>query len=260
MLSDLKKGISPLKLGTFFGPLFCKKRKGAMLMNLSNRSWLRHIIPVAAFAPVLVTLAACVPMETVQRPSLREVRLGNVQGRATEDIRLRPGETSGEVAEINPSRQEIHVLGEDGRRQVLRYEINRTRILYHGFDYSVDNLEAGDRIAYDRGLRSGSFIDAIRIQEPVQARSGPRVARPAPARPRADVVEGTVESIDVNRGIFDVRPRTGDPVTVSLPYNARAADVDNFRSLRRGDVVRVEGEYVNRDNLQLLSFLSPRSR
>jgi hypothetical protein len=203
-------------------------------------------------------LAACVPVETVQRPSLREVRLGNVQGRATEDTRLQPGETSSEVAEINPSRQEIHVIAEDGRRQVLRYDINRTRVLYHGFDYSVDNLEAGDRIAY--ASRSSNYVDTIRIQEPVQARSGASVARPAPARPRAEVVEGTVESIDINRGIFDVRPRTGGTVTVSIPYNARAADVDSFRSLRRGDSVRVEGEYINRDNLQLLAFLSPRDR
>jgi hypothetical protein len=35
--------------------------------------------------------------------------------------------------------------------------------------------------------------------------------------------------------------------------------VDNFRALRRGDPVRVEGEFVNPDNLQLLSFLSPRN-
>ena len=48
-------------------------------------------------------------------------------------------------------------------------------------------------------------------------------------------------------------------VTVSVPYNARAADVDNFRALLRGDPVRVEGEFVNPDNLQLLSFLSPRN-
>jgi hypothetical protein len=47
-------------------------------------------------------------------------------------------------------------------------------------------------------------------------------------------------------------------VTVSLPYNARAADVDSFRALRRGDRVRIEGEFVNPDNLQLLAFISAR--
>lgn len=217
-------------------------------------------LPLALFAVSLISLTACVPVEQVRQPSLREVRLGNVQGQAAEDMRLRSGEISGEVTEINPSRREIQVLTEDGRRQVLRYELERTRVVYHGLDYSVDNLEAGDRIAFDSRSGSGSHVDTLRIQEPVQARSAPRIARSAPTRPKAEVVEGTVETVDVNRGFFDVRPRTGGTVTVSVPYNARAADVDSFRSLRRGDAVRLEGEFVNRDNFQLLSFLSPRSR
>lgn len=216
------------------------------------------LLTFGLFAVSSISLIACVPMETVRRPSLREVRLGNVQGRAAEDMRLSAGEISGEVAEINPSRQEIQVIAQDGRRQALRYEQNRTRVVYHGLDYNIDNLEAGDRIAFDSRIGSGSFAETIRIQEPVQARTGPRVASPAPARPRTEVVEGTVETVDVNRGVFDVRPRAGSMVTVSVPYNARAADVDSFRSLRRGDLVRVEGEFVNRDNFQLQSFLSPR--
>lgn len=208
----------------------------------------------------VIGFAACVPMEQVRRPSLREVRLGNVQGQPAQDVPLRSGEIAGEVTGINPSRQEIQVLADDGRRQALTYDLNRTRVIYHGLDYHVDNLEAGDRIAFDSRARDGSFVDVIRIQEPVQARTATSSARPAPPRPRTEVVEGTVENVDVNRGIFDVRPRAGSTVTVSVPYNARAADVDNFRSLRRGDAVRVEGEFVGRDSFQLLSFLSPRGR
>lgn len=218
-------------------------------------------LTLALFGVSVISLAGCVPVDRqVSRPSLREVRLGSVQGQAAEDMRLATGEISGEVTEINPSRQEFQVLMGDGRRQVLRYDLNRTRVIYHGFDYTTDNLEAGDRIAFDSQLGSGSFVDTVRIQEPVQSRSGSRVATTAPARPKTEVVEGTVESVDVNRGIFDVRPRTGANVMVSVPYNARAADVDSFKSLRRGDPVRVEGEYVNRDSFQLLSFLSPRGR
>jgi len=76
--------------------------------------------------------------------------------------------------------------------------------------------------------------------------------------PRTDVVEGTVERINYDRGVFDIRPRSGRTVNVLIPYNARAADVDNFRSLRRGDHVRVEGEFVNPESFQLFAFLSPR--
>ena len=78
------------------------------------------------------------------------------------------------------------------------------------------------------------------------------------AKGRSNVIEGTVERIQYDMGVFDVRTRTGELVTVSIPYNARTPDVDNFRRLRTGDYVRVEGQFVNRDNLQLYAFLSPR--
>jgi hypothetical protein len=150
------------------------------------------------------------------------------------------------------------VLTDDGRRHSLAYDLNSTKVSYHGWEYTVDHLEAGDRIAYQSVPRDSRYVDTIRIQEPVQARAGRTIARPAPPAPRRDVIEGTVERINYDLGVFDVRPSTGRTVTVSLPYNARAADVDNFRSLRRGDHVRVEGEFVNPESLQLLAFLSPR--
>lgn len=208
----------------------------------------------------MISLSGCVPVETVQRPSLNEVRSGNVRGPLAEDTRLPPGEISAQIDQIDPARREIRVIADDGRRDVLRYDVNRTRVIYHGRDYIVDDLEAGDRIAYQTPPRNGALVETIRVQEPVQARSGPSVARRTPpARSRTDVVEGTVDRVDYNLGVFDVRPSNGRTVTVSVPYNARAADVDNFRALRRGDPVRVEGEFVNPDNLQLLSFLSPRN-
>ena len=228
-------------------------------MKLSNR------LVASVFSSVLLTgiisLSGCVPVETVQRPSLNEVRSGKVRGSLAEDTRLQPGEISAEIDQIDPARRELRVVADDGRRDVLRYDINRTRVIYHGRDYIVDDLEAGDRIVYGPPPRNGALVETIRVQEPVQARSGPSVARrtTTPPRPRTDVVEGTVDRVDYNLGVFEVRPSNGRIVTVSVPYNARAADVDNFRALRRGDPVRVEGEFVNPDNLQLLSFLSARN-
>jgi hypothetical protein len=142
---------------------------------------------------------------------------------------------------------------------VVPFDFTRTRVIYHDRDYSVDSLEAGDRVAYLPAPRSRSYVNIIRIQEPVQARSAPPPARAA-TRPRTDIVEGTVERIDPNLGVFEVAPRTGRTVTVTVPYNARQSAIEDFRSLRRGDSVRVEGEFVNSDNLQLLAFISPRER
>jgi translation initiation factor IF-1 len=171
-------------------------------------------------------------------------------------MELKAGEIRGEVAQIDPGRREVLVQTDDGRRQVLPYDINATRVLYHGREYNIESLESGDIIAFRFPSRS-AYVETIRVQEPVQARAGTTLGR-APLAPNSTVVEGTVERLHPNLAAFDVRSRSGRTVTVSVPYNARTADVDNFRRLRTGDYVRVEGEFVNPDNLQLVAFLSPR--
>jgi hypothetical protein len=197
-------------------------------------------------------------MDYAARPTLDQVRSGNARGKIAEDTRLLAGEIAGEIDRIDRGRREIHVLADDRRPQTLEYDINRTRVVYHGWDYTVDRLEAGDRIAF-REPRRGDYIETIRVLEPVQARSGSTIAYPA-SRPRVDIVEGIVERVDVGLGTFEVLPRGGKAVTVSVPYNARPADVENFRRLRRGDQVRVEGEFINPESFQLISLAVPRSR
>ena len=213
-----------------------------------------RILLVAVF---LAIISGCVAVET--RPTLNEARLGKNRGSMANDQDLRSGEIRAEVLEVIPARSEIRVRTDDGRDHVMTYNTNRTGVTYHGWDYTVENLEAGDLIAFQTAPRNSSYIDAIRVQEPVQVRTGPAIVRPLPPPARSsNVIEGTVERIQYDTGIFDVRMRTGGLVTVSLPFSARQADVDSFRRLRNGDYVRLEGEFVNRDNLQLYSFLSPR--
>jgi hypothetical protein len=210
---------------------------------------------VVALAAGLSISAGCAP---VTSPSLNEVRSRQGTYPLPADTSLQPGEIRAEVIEIDPSRREIRVQTDDGRRQVLEYDISRTRVGYHGWDYGVDQLEWGDVIAFQTSPKDINQVDTIRIQEPVQTRPGAPLTQRTPLPPRPDVIEGTVERIQYDLGVFEVRPRTGSTVTVSVPYNAKPADVQNFRRLRRGDHVRVEGEFVNADNLQLLAFLTPR--
>jgi hypothetical protein len=215
-----------------------------------------RIVYLFAIILALATVTGCVPVET--RPTLNEVRLGQGHGILAGDPDLRPGETRAEVLEVIPARSEIRVRTDDGREHIMIYNTTRTSVTYHGWDYTVENLESGDRIAFQTAPRNGNYVEAIRVQEPVQARTGPVIARPLPPPARSNVIEGTVERIQYDRGIFDLRTRSNELFTVSLPYSARAADVESFRRLRTGDYVRLEGEFINRDNLQVYSFLTPR--
>lgn len=215
-------------------------------MNARNHFRLFYSL---ALAIALAALAGCAA-EVARRPTLNEARSG--QRPQEGDTTLRAGEIRAEVAEIDPARREIRVVTENGRRDVLPFDMDYTRVTYHGFDYPPETLEAGDMIAYVPPPRTVPYVDSIRLQIPVQARAGAS-ARAAAARPA--VVEGVVDRIDYDRGVFDVRARSGRTVTIALPYNARGADIDDFRRLRRGDYVRIEGEFVNADNVQLMAFL-----
>jgi hypothetical protein len=166
---------------------------------------------------------------------------------------LQPGEIRAEVVQVTPNRNEIQVREADNRTRVLRYDPARTRVTYQGRDYSVENLEAGDVIAFQT-LGRDNTIDTIRVQQAVQARAASGSARPGSTLARGEVLEGTVDKIDYDRGIFDVRTRDRGTIMVALPFNARTSDVDAFRRLRNGDSVRLEGEFVNRDNFQVSSI------
>ena len=140
----------------------------------------------------------------VAGPTLHETRRGeSVPG---PDTTLQPGEMRAEVVQVTPNRNEIQVRADDNRTRVLRYDPSRTRVTYQGRDYSVENLEAGDIIAFQTFGRD-STIDTIRVQQPVQARATSTSPRPGTGLTRGEVLEGTVDRIDYDRGIFDVRTR-----------------------------------------------------
>ena len=224
------------------------------------KRWHARSVPSIALAGLFAFAGCAIEPPKPVRPTLDEVRMGNVRGPAVEDTALRPGEIAADVTEVNRSRQELYLVTDTGQRQVVPFDYKLSRVIYHGREYPFEYLEAGDRVAYVPTPRGRSFIDVIRIQEPVQARSGARFARSNPPPPRTDIVEGTVDRVDSNLGVFDVTPRNGRRITVSVPYNARQSDVESFRTLRRGDVVRIEGEFVSPETLQLLAFLSARDR
>lgn len=224
-------------------------------MNSRNSRYGLPALYGAILALGLVTLIGC-SAEVARQPTLAEARAG--QRPQEGDTTLRTGEVAAEVTEVDPAHREIRVIWMDGgRKDIIPYDIAYTHVIFHGYDYPADALVAGDIIAFVPAPRPAPYIDTVRLQVPVQARAGGSpYARAAIPAPRPQMVEGTIERIDYDRGVFDILPRNGGRiVTVALPYNARSADVDNFRRLRNGDYVRVEGEFVNADNIQLMAFV-----
>jgi hypothetical protein len=93
------------------------------------------------------------------------------------------------------------------------------------------------------------YTDQIAVRESVQDRGGY-----SGSTGRLDRFEGTVESIDTRRGLFELRNRQDRLVVVTLPYNAPRSLSDRFNRLREGDFIRVEGRFVNQDRFELESF------
>ena len=89
---------------------------------------------------IVIALGGCVPVQTATGPTLDEARLGNVRSANVEDDRLRPGEIEGKVVEVNRARREIYVVAADGRRETLPYDFDHTRVVYHGREYTIDNI------------------------------------------------------------------------------------------------------------------------
>src|SRR5262249_59897904 len=94
---------------------------------------------VVAFG--LLALAACSAQVAARRPSLAEARAG--QTPQIGDTVLAAGEMRAEVTEVDPAHRELRVLWIDGGgRDIIPYDLNYTRVLYHGYNYPMDALQA----------------------------------------------------------------------------------------------------------------------
>lgn len=213
-----------------------------------QKSFLRLSILAGIFFPLLG--AACAP--PVYRPTLEETRSGRASTVAP-DVTIRPGETRAEIEQVDPVRGKIRFRLDNGRVAVLNYDA-ATQVVYQGRSYDVRNLEAGDVVAV-RIPGSNDYVSYITVQETVQDRIARGTLQRSADRP--NTIEGIVEDINRDRGVLDLRLDSGRIVTVTLPYNARSVDVENFRRLRRGDVVRLEGDFVSPSTFQLYAFRAP---
>jgi len=192
----------------------------------------------------LLTAPACAELAQLDIP-------GN-SGAPTADV-------VGEIRNVDTRSRQIDIRTDTGRTRDVQYD-SQTRVVYRQRDYGVSNLEPGDYVAVstqqDRDGRL--FADVVMVRESVQERGGSVPQRGGSGRDRVsrlDNLEGTVETIDSQRGRFEVRDRDNRTVVVSLQYNPPRSVSDRFDRLREGDNVRMEGRFLNQDRFELESFV-----
>jgi len=174
-------------------------------------------------------------------------------GRPT--LQLDQEEIFAEIERVNTSSREIYLRPEDSRNRVVGYSFD-ARVLYRGREYSIAQLERGDKVSMQlkKDSRGNSFTDLIRVQESIRERDQSR-GDTSRAGTGIQTMDGRVERVDFQRSSFEIRDQSRERVIVSLSDNARRSDVDHFRALRSGDYVRVEGRFLNRERFELDSFL-----
>lgn len=210
-------------------------------MKLGNLPALR--MSFLALAATLI--AGCESIALVGRPSINPAE-------HQEEIRA-------EVDRLDTRSKEIFLRTDRGRTQIVNYDSD-TRVVYRGREYPVSDLRSGDSVLLQvkQNSRGKSYADLIRVQEASGDRrsdSGRFDNEPRRSDRGVQTLSGTVERVDARSGVFDIRDRSGDRVSVSLPNNAKRSEIDRLQSLRDGDQVRVEGRFVGRDRFELEAFL-----
>ena len=199
----------------------------------------------AAIVAVLWAAAGCAQMGGVG--DILGGVLGNPAG-GTET-----GAVVAEVRTVDDRNQVLEVRTDAGQNVDIRYDQN-TRVVYRQREYEVTSLEPGDVVRMDVTRTTGNeyYTQQIDVQQSVQERRGESGSTPSDDLYQ---INGTVDQIDQSRGLFTLRTRDGDVITVAMPYNASTSARDRVERLRRGNTVAVEGRFVNQERLELSRFL-----
>ena len=154
-------------------------------------------------------------------------------------------QVQGQVLAVDTRSQYIALQQNDGTTLSLAYD-NNTRVVYNNQNYPVTSLERGDQVTANvQQTQNGAYYtDAVQVTSSVSGGGGSA---------NAQSFQGTVRQVDYQNGWFTVDTNNGR-YTVSMPYNARTADVNTFRSLRNGQNVRFYGTYQNNSSVQLRQF------
>jgi hypothetical protein len=195
-----------------------------------------------ALAVSMIALGAC---------SSGSGGLGSVLGSVLGTGQPQQQQLAGAVRGVDTRNQQISIQQSNGQSVAVLYDAN-TKVVYQSRLYTVGNLEAGDQVVarIQATQNNAYYADSITVTQSVTTTtSGGTVANET-----VQQLTGTVAAIDRNAGTFQVDVGSGTRLTVSMPYQARSADVNAYNNLRLGQYVRFYGVYLNASRVELRQF------
>jgi hypothetical protein len=126
----------------------------------------------------------------------------------------------------------------------------------------VSRLESGDVVAMQVrwDARGESYADLIRVQDNVRERAADQRRGTLAESPlRILTLSGWVDRVDAGGQLFDLNDQPGKPLFVARSAKVRDSDRERSQTLRAGEYVRVEGQFIGQDRFELLSFLHAES-
>jgi hypothetical protein len=167
------------------------------------------------------------------------------------------GQVAGTVRYVDTQRQMIQITTQNGQTGNVYFD-NRTQVVYQQQNYPVTALEQGDEVQLQmqqdqQGNYYTSYILVTRSVTNNNTSNGGYNNGGYNNTANQVQVEGRVGWIDTQRGQFSLVTNRGT-YTVVMPYNTSASDTNQFRSLRQNSYVRVQGQLVSNNQLQLTRF------
>jgi hypothetical protein len=180
--------------------------------------------------------------------------LGNILGSVLGGAQ--GNQVDGTVQGVDTRSQQIGLQLSNGQSVALAYDAN-TRVVYQNRNYAVTALERGDQIvarvqSSGNGGTGSYYTDSVQVTQPVAGSDG--TTGTTGSSTNVQSFQGIVRQVDQSNGQFVLDAGGGVMLTVSLPYNARQADVATFQRLRVGDSARLYGVYLNNTRIELRQF------
>jgi hypothetical protein len=185
--------------------------------------------------------------------------LGNVLGGVLQPGAGSGGQVAGTIRYVDTQRGMIQLTTSSGQTGNV-YVDNRTQVVYQQQTYPVTALEQGDEVTMQlqQDQQGNYYTNYIQVTRSVRDSGGYNNGGYNNTGTYGGYnsqvqVEGRVGWIDYQRGQFSLVSNRGT-YTVAMPYNSSAADANYFRNLRQNSYVRVQGQMVSNDQIQLTRF------